>query len=496
MVKYPSLLAPLYNYCGPFNKLKNGKARNALDRLCKRHDQDYQTIIDAGGDPYWTFNWADRRFLKDVKLLIKSPEYKFTYGSYDQGIVRSVVGAFTAKKTFLKENPKPAPSNKRKEQMITDYAPWKKRKFRENQLLAKRKMTPMPRTNIFKRVAAEDSTGNPYAVAIYEEKEASGDHLEKSPALLTAMNGGKYRSRRSPGAPVGASKKRKREASEKPSLSAKRIRSLINRAIAEQWGPMNDYREENSGAIQAATDQSAVAEALFFNSSYCEALVNKAAVVDVTAATPGDDITTLSNLSALNNTKLRFNSLINYTFRNNYTNALKLTVFRFKCMKGTDNAPSVNYQEYLDNKYRSAVTHETSTLYNNYAAGQGGYWKLVGKSYHHLESANQISVNWKIRGKYSTDQHDTHAFTYEKGSAYCMLFLVEGCPIHEDGVAAEVAQSSAILDWKLRRYDRFQIGCSLRVPTWSKTSYTDAIAAEEVMQIGTGGLANDPTSAG
>lgn len=60
---------PGYNYCGPGTVDFSKKPINALDALCREHDLDYQKIIDDGGNPYTSYNWADKKFAKSVETV-------------------------------------------------------------------------------------------------------------------------------------------------------------------------------------------------------------------------------------------------------------------------------------------------------------------------------------------------------------------------------------------------------------------------------------------
>lgn len=56
----------LSNYCGLGG---SGPVQHALDVLCKKHDEEYQDMIESGRNPYIRYNNADRRFLNALKRI-------------------------------------------------------------------------------------------------------------------------------------------------------------------------------------------------------------------------------------------------------------------------------------------------------------------------------------------------------------------------------------------------------------------------------------------
>ena len=59
----------LSNYCGLGGE---GDVKHKVDWICKMHDQDYQAMTDAGENPYWTYNKADKKMMKRLSK-IKDP---------------------------------------------------------------------------------------------------------------------------------------------------------------------------------------------------------------------------------------------------------------------------------------------------------------------------------------------------------------------------------------------------------------------------------------
>lgn len=58
--------APFTNYVGPGNPLRNGLPQGPTDRSAQKHDWYYQAYIDAGINPYNTWNKADDIFVREV----------------------------------------------------------------------------------------------------------------------------------------------------------------------------------------------------------------------------------------------------------------------------------------------------------------------------------------------------------------------------------------------------------------------------------------------
>jgi hypothetical protein len=62
-------------YCGPGPAVIKTSLR--VNGICKRHDWNYQKIIDQGLDPYTQWNWADELMLEQMNELVESG-YDFT----------------------------------------------------------------------------------------------------------------------------------------------------------------------------------------------------------------------------------------------------------------------------------------------------------------------------------------------------------------------------------------------------------------------------------
>nr|AEM37642.1 VP1 [California sea lion adeno-associated virus 1] len=61
------LVLPGYKYLGPFNGLERGEPVNAADAAAQRHDRQYDRILQQGGNPYLTYNHADREFQEELQ---------------------------------------------------------------------------------------------------------------------------------------------------------------------------------------------------------------------------------------------------------------------------------------------------------------------------------------------------------------------------------------------------------------------------------------------
>jgi hypothetical protein len=58
-------------YCGPDIGIWKGTGipRDEIDKLCKKHDREYEFYLLEGYDPYTSWNMADENFLKGVKQI-------------------------------------------------------------------------------------------------------------------------------------------------------------------------------------------------------------------------------------------------------------------------------------------------------------------------------------------------------------------------------------------------------------------------------------------
>lgn len=57
-----------YAYLGPGNDLKRGPPRNKNDALAEDHDRLYETILNAGGNPYTQWSEADQEFFENLEV--------------------------------------------------------------------------------------------------------------------------------------------------------------------------------------------------------------------------------------------------------------------------------------------------------------------------------------------------------------------------------------------------------------------------------------------
>ncbi|AIT18930.1 putative VP1 [Tusavirus 1] len=58
---------PGYNYLGPGNDLDAGEPTNKSDAAARKHDFAYSAYLKQGLDPYWNFNKADEKFIRDTE---------------------------------------------------------------------------------------------------------------------------------------------------------------------------------------------------------------------------------------------------------------------------------------------------------------------------------------------------------------------------------------------------------------------------------------------
>lgn len=58
-------------YCGPDLGIWKGTGlpRDKIDKLCKKHDMEYDNYLLEGYDPYTCWNLADENFLAAVKKI-------------------------------------------------------------------------------------------------------------------------------------------------------------------------------------------------------------------------------------------------------------------------------------------------------------------------------------------------------------------------------------------------------------------------------------------
>lgn len=85
---------PGHNYAGPFNKLNNGPAGNALDAFSREHDYEYD---DIGPRAYFEYTEGDE------KLFQRAKRYKAT-GFADSITKYTTLGYFFAKKHTLRKH--------------------------------------------------------------------------------------------------------------------------------------------------------------------------------------------------------------------------------------------------------------------------------------------------------------------------------------------------------------------------------------------------------
>lgn len=56
---------PGYNYLGPGNSLDKGKPTSRNDAIAREHDEGYDRLIKQGHEPYWNYNAADEKGLRE-----------------------------------------------------------------------------------------------------------------------------------------------------------------------------------------------------------------------------------------------------------------------------------------------------------------------------------------------------------------------------------------------------------------------------------------------
>ncbi len=87
-------------YCGPDIWIYKGEGppRNAVDAICKKHDDMYEELLQLGLPAYSAFSQADQSFMNELEELRKSG------ASIDQQLVaQTALLWFKAKKQVRKE---------------------------------------------------------------------------------------------------------------------------------------------------------------------------------------------------------------------------------------------------------------------------------------------------------------------------------------------------------------------------------------------------------
>lgn len=106
-------------YCGPGEF--NIRTSEKVNKICQKHDDDYQYYIDAGLKPYKAGNIADKYMLQELEYLAKTG-YKFSFN--DKLVIRTIQTKYGIQGTM--KEPKRARSGSK----ITDY--YAQRKARRN----------------------------------------------------------------------------------------------------------------------------------------------------------------------------------------------------------------------------------------------------------------------------------------------------------------------------------------------------------------------------
>lgn len=142
------LHAPGYNYCGPGTWDMTKKPVNALDKLCKVHDQYYTD--NPNESRFFGWNAGDEKFLRGIYRL----ESKGLTGRFIEGI-------FSAKRyLFAKKNMYEKRTGKKRTRSKTPFKPYgrKRKRFgrRKRKFLRKkfkiRKPKRKPKVPVFKRL--------------------------------------------------------------------------------------------------------------------------------------------------------------------------------------------------------------------------------------------------------------------------------------------------------------------------------------------------------
>lgn len=88
------------NYCGLGG---SGPVQHQVDQICKEHDEDYQTILDQGENPYLHYNWADDKMQKRLRRVRTSASIR------EKMLKTFTTTLWNAKKRFTRHLPFPNP---------------------------------------------------------------------------------------------------------------------------------------------------------------------------------------------------------------------------------------------------------------------------------------------------------------------------------------------------------------------------------------------------
>ena len=142
-------------YCGLGES--SGLPEHSTDGVCKRHDENYVKIIKEGGNPYWTWNWADEQMLNELKTI--------TSGSVREYIVNKAGQLFTQGKKLL-------PTLKSQSQIDAEQQAatmFKTRRIRHGN--DEIEIDPWGGGKVVKKQAGESSLGNKIARPTYTDND-------------------------------------------------------------------------------------------------------------------------------------------------------------------------------------------------------------------------------------------------------------------------------------------------------------------------------------